>query len=61
MKVYILRRENESLRENEILAVGRISDAEKLINNGYFDYYETVEVLSGTAINEFFQTQIGRG
>lgn len=61
MKVYVMRRENEPLRENEIVAVGRKADAERLINNSFFDYYEVVEVLSGIAIDEFFKTQIGRG
>lgn len=61
MKIYVMRRENVPLRENEIVAVGRKTDAERLINNNFFDYYEVVEVLSGVMIDEFFQTQIGRG
>lgn len=61
MKVYLLRRNNEKLDENTIVIVGRKADAEKLVNDNFYDYYIIIEVLSGSTINEYYQTQLGRG
>ena len=50
-----------SLLPENILLVGRKSDADKLINDGFATYYEVIEVLSGVDIDNFYNSQIARG
>ena len=61
MKVYLLLQDNEPLYPENILLVGRKSDAEKLINDGFATYYEIIEVLSGSDVDNFYKTKIARG
>ena len=61
MKVYLLLNDNEPLYPENLLLVGRKSDAEKLINDGFATYYEIIEILSGSDVEEFYKTRIARG
>lgn len=61
MKVYLLLQDNEPLYPENLLLVGRKSDAEKLINDGFATYYEIIEVLSGSDVDDFYNKQIARG
>lgn len=61
LKVYLLLKNNEPLLPENILLVGRKSDADKLINDGFATYYEVIEVLSGVDIDNFYNSQIARG
>lgn len=62
MKVYLLLQDNEPLiNPANLLLVSRKSDAEKLINDGFATYYEIIEVLTGSDVEEFYKTRIARG
>ena len=62
MKVYLLLQDNEPLLLENIVLVGRKEDAEKMIDDGLATYYEVIEVLGGSEVEEFFNNKyIGRG
>ena len=61
MKVYLMVRNDEKLYPNNLLIVSRLSEAEKVIEDGFADYYEIVDVLVGDEINDIYQRFIGRG
>lgn len=61
MKVYLILNDNEPLFPDNLLLVGRKSDAERLINDGFGTYYEILEVISGSEVDEFYNRQTARG
>lgn len=61
MKVYLLLQDNEPFYPENLLLVGRKSDAEKLIKDGFATYYEIIDVLSGADVDEYYKTRIARG
>lgn len=61
MKVFLVLHNGEIIHPNNMLLVGRQSDAEKLVKDGFGSYYETVEVLSGADVEEYYKSQIARG
>lgn len=62
MKVYLMKKNNDIPSENwYVTLVKSKRDAEKLINNGFFDYYEIVPVIDGENVDNFFNNEIGRG
>ena len=62
MKVYLMLRVDENTKPEDIILVSRKADAEKLIKDGFFDFFEIIEVLSAMDINDFYQKHfIARG
>ena len=61
MKVYLVLNNDEIIHPETILLVGRQSDAEKLVNDGYGTYYEVIEVLSSRDVEELYKFFEGRG
>lgn len=61
MKVYLILKNNEPIRPESMLLVGRKSDAEKLVKDGFGSYYEVIEVLSGSVVNEYYKIKDARG
>ena len=54
-------RDND-VRPEDFLLIGRQEDAERLVKDGYGLYYEPIEVLSGSDVENFYKNGlIGRG
>lgn len=61
MRVFLLMRDND-VRPEDFLLIGRQEDAERLVKDGYGLYYEPIEVLSGSDVENFYKNGlIGRG
>lgn len=60
-KIYLILNDDEPLYPDNLLLVGRKADAERLINDGFGTYYEILEVISGSEVDDFYIRQIARG
>ncbi len=61
MKVYLMLRHDEKLYPNNLLIVSSQVEAERVVSDGFADYYEIIDVLSGSDIDNIYQRFIGRG
>ena len=61
MKVYLMLRHDEKLYPNNLLIVSSQVEAERVVADGFADYYEIIDVLSGSDIDNIYQRFIGRG
>lgn len=62
MKVYLMiDNEDAIIDSNNLIAVGKKQDADKLVENDVFVSYEIIEVMNTDSVENFYLNNIGRG